>query len=438
MARRRARGSNAGMALGFEQAYGFPQASGYRRMSFVSTSLGEEQPLLDGDTRGHGREPGDPDRDAANDQGDVVVPICARQFGLWLTMGFGTPTTVAGKAARGAIIFSGQPASNATISVGGQAFTFVSGTPTANQIKIGSTIAFTIANAVRALNASTVPAVAAVSYRQNDRGNGILIQHDSLGVAGNAFAIEAGTTPASNATVSGATLTGGAASGGYRHTYTSGAMELPSAAIEIQHPEVPSFHMNFGAKLGSIAIQMQRGGNLVATLGLIAQGEEPASETTAAGVLDESLEEARFSQFAGTVLRYGVPVADLVTGQLNLSAGLDPVPGIRGDGRITGLDEGDPAYTGQLGVRYSGPELQQQAENGEPCDLEYAWSRPGTDFTLRLILHRVFLPKAKKPITGGGAVQADYAFQAAKDRTLGRSLTIILDNDVPGATYGVS
>lgn len=436
MARRRARGSNAGMALEFEQAYGFPQPSGYRRMSFVSAALGEEQPLISGDLRGQGREPDEPDRDAADNQGDVVVPMCARQFGLWLKMGFGAPTTSAGKPARGSIIFSSQPANNATISVGGQTFTFVTGTPTANQIKIGTTVAYTVANAVRVLNSSTVPGVAAASYRQNDRGNGILIQHDALGVAGNAFAIEAGATPASNAVASGATLTGGAASGGYRHIFTSGAVELPSAAIEIQHPEVPSYHMNFGVKLGVIAIQMQRGGNLTATLSLVAQGEEAATEASAAGTLDEGLEVARFSQFAGTVLRHGSPIADLVSGQLNLSNGLDPVPGIRGDGRITGLDEGDPAYTGQLGVRYSGPELQQQAENGEPCDLEYTWTRPGSDFSLRIILHRVFLPKAKKPVTGGGAVQATYAFQAALDRAAGHSVTIILDNDVAGSAYG--
>lgn len=431
----RARGANARMALAIEKAFGFPPDSGFGLMAFVSASLGEEQPLIDGELLGRGREPSEPGRDAVTNTGDAVVPICARQIGVWLRMLLGKPTSAAGKAARGTITFTAQPVSNATISIGGQTFTFVTGTPTANQIQIGATLPATVANAVRVLNASVVTGVAAATYRQNDRGNAILIQHDALGVSGNSFAIETGDTPASNATASGATLSGGAASGGYRHTFTSGAAELPSASIEIQHPEVPAFNMNYGVKANTLGIQMQRGGNLTATLGLIAQGESVAT-ASAAGAVAAEMAVARFSQFSGSVLRHGVPIADLVSGQFNLSNGLDPVPAIRSDGRVSGIDEGALALTGQIGVRYSGPELQLQAENGEASDLEHMWTLPGTDFSLRLIQHRVFLPKAKRPVTGPGGIQADYAYQAAVDPTLGRALTVILDNDVAGSAYG--
>ncbi len=433
----RARGANARMALAIEQTFGFAPGAGFGLMAFVSASLGEEQPLIDGELLGRGREPSEPGRDAVTNTGDAVVPMCARQIGVWLRLLLGAPTSAAGKAARGAITFAAQPANNGTIGVGGQTFTFVTGTPTANQIQIGATLPATVANAVRVLNASGVTGVAAASYRQNDRGNAIMIQHDALGVAGNAFALEASTTPASNASASGATLAGGAASGGYRHTFTSGAAVLPSASIEIQHPEVPAFNMNYGVKANTLGVQMQRGGNLTATLGLIAQGES-VDTASASGAVAAEMAVARFSQFSGSVLRHGVPIADLVSGQFNLSNGLDPVPAIRSDGRVSGIDEGALALTGQIGVRYSGPELQLQAENGEASDLEYLWTLPGTDFSLRLVLHRVFLPKAKRPVTGPGGIQADYGYQAAVDPTLGRALTVILDNDVAGSAYGAA
>ena len=42
----RARGANARMALAIEQTFGFPPATGFGLMAFVSASLGEEQPLI--------------------------------------------------------------------------------------------------------------------------------------------------------------------------------------------------------------------------------------------------------------------------------------------------------------------------------------------------------------------------------------------------------
>ncbi|MNT57988.1 hypothetical protein D3C72_1953990 [compost metagenome] len=153
-----------------------------------------------------------------------------------------------------------------------------------------------------------------------------------------------------------------------------------------------------------------------------------------AGTVADELPLARFSQFAGSVRRFGVPVADLVSGQLNLNNGLDPVPAIRGDGRIGGADEGGLTCTGQIGARFSGPELHNQAENGEACDLEYQWTLPKLPFALRAIIHETYLPKAKRPVTGPGGVQADYAWMSA-DPIGGRAATFILTNDVPGATY---
>lgn len=427
----RARGANAVIAFGFEPSYGEPAASGsFFKKPIVTESLGEEQGLVASDVIGFGRDPQQPGRDAVDDNGDIVSPMCARNLGLDLKALFGAPATAQGVAASGSLTFSAQPANNSTITIAGQAFTFVTGTPTANQIKIGSTLRETLANAVRALNASAVSDVAAATYSLDARGKIIRVVNDTLGTSGNAFTLVAGSSPASNATVSGATLTGGAATGAYHHTFVAGAQDLSSASVEIGMPEVPSYALNYGGKANTWAIQLARSGNLNYTVGWIFQGEETPASSSVAGSLTE-MALAKFSHFSGIVRRAGVPIADLVAGQFNFSNGLDPVPTIgRGDGRIGGVDEGGVAATGMVGIRYSTREFQILAEDGTPTELEYVWSIPGTVHALRIIVHEVYLPKSKTPITGPTGIQADYNWQAAEHPTLHRTVTVVLSNDV--------
>ena len=89
----RAQGARAQMALAFETVYGTAPASGFTRMPFASTSLGSEQPLLDSELLGYGRDPLAPIKDAVTADGDVIVPIDAAGFGFWLKAAFGDPAT---------------------------------------------------------------------------------------------------------------------------------------------------------------------------------------------------------------------------------------------------------------------------------------------------------------------------------------------------------
>jgi hypothetical protein len=89
----RAQGARAQMALGFETVYGTPPVSGFTKMPFASTSLGSEQPLLNSELLGYGRDPLAPIKDAVTADGDVMVPIDAEAFGFWLKAAFGDATT---------------------------------------------------------------------------------------------------------------------------------------------------------------------------------------------------------------------------------------------------------------------------------------------------------------------------------------------------------
>ena len=89
----RAQGARAQMALAFETTYGTPPVGGFTKMPFASTTLGAEQPLLNSELLGYGREPLAPIKDAVTADGDVVVPFDAEAFGFWLKAAFGAPTT---------------------------------------------------------------------------------------------------------------------------------------------------------------------------------------------------------------------------------------------------------------------------------------------------------------------------------------------------------
>lgn len=89
----RALGINALMSLAFEATYGTAPANGYRRVPFISTTLGAEQGLQPDDLLGYGRDPLPPSRDVINAGGDVVVPVDLRSFGNWLRLLLGAPET---------------------------------------------------------------------------------------------------------------------------------------------------------------------------------------------------------------------------------------------------------------------------------------------------------------------------------------------------------
>jgi hypothetical protein len=129
---------------------------------------------------------------------------------------FGNSAT--GLAASGSVTFARNPSNNETLVINGATLTFVTGTPTGDQVKIGDTLGDTVANAAAVMDGSATAGFAALTFRADPPtpvggGSGadtILIQANAVGVAGNALAITSG--PA-GMTKSGATLAGGSAAG---------------------------------------------------------------------------------------------------------------------------------------------------------------------------------------------------------------------------------
>lgn len=209
--------------------------------------------------------------------------------------------------------------------------------------------------------------------------------------------------------------------GVHTHTFVSGALALPSMAIEIGMPEVPSCGMNVGVRANALKIQLQRSGLLNATMSLIAQDETRATVSAAGTPAEAAIE--RFSQFMGEVKRNGTALGHIVSAELSYSNNLDKVEVLRPDGRIEDADPAMVAVTGNVTVRFT--VLLDQAIAGAACELSFGWAIDAAK-SLTFTLHEVYLPKPKQPITGPGGIQAAFAFQAAKDPALGKTMTAAL------------
>lgn len=87
-----AMGINAVLHAVAEATYGVTPASGFKKLPFVSSSMGEERPLIEDDQLGFGREGLDPAYDVATNDGDIVVPVDIAAIGFWLKAFFGAGT----------------------------------------------------------------------------------------------------------------------------------------------------------------------------------------------------------------------------------------------------------------------------------------------------------------------------------------------------------
>lgn len=211
------------------------------------------------------------------------------------------------------------------------------------------------------------------------------------------------------------------------HVFESGKWALPSAAIEFGMPEVPSYDMYTGARVDRMSFNLQRSGNLQASVALVAQKEAPASSAQTGSLTDVALQ--RFGHWNGRVKRNGVVLGNLVSAEVAYSNGLDRIETIRADGAIDGADPGMASLTGRMEVRFADTTLIQQAYDGDPAEFEFSWELPAGP-TLTFTAHAVYLPVPRREIPGPQGIQATFDWQAARAASPARMCTVTLENDV--------
>jgi hypothetical protein len=416
----RAYGSNASLLLKRESSYGTKATGNYRKMPFTGSSLGSEQGLIDSPVLGFGRDPEAPYLDVNRVEGDIGIPVDHRYLGKWLTGLFGDPVSTQ-VAATGTITFSANPSNTQTITLNGVTWTFVTGSPTGNQTQIAGSLAATLAQLVTDLNGSANTSIDDATYTENDTA--LIITHDTIGTAGNAY-----TLAASHGTVSASTLEGG----GYEHVFESGSDDLPSYTAERGHPEVPAFLVHTGVMLNSIAFNFQRSGPATATVNAIAQGE--AIENSTQGGTPTELDFDRVSQFKGALKRDGVLIGNVTGANFTYSNNLERIETIRDDEKIDGTDPTQASASGSLDVRFADLTFLNLAKTNTPTDIEFSY-KLSAGLQLSMVVHEGWLSKPKQEVSGPGGVQSSFDFRGARDSTAGCMVTVTLLNDLDGTQY---
>lgn len=526
----RATGANAKLRIAEETAgYGVQATTGFVEVPFVSYGNSASQGLVASDLLGLGREPAPPSQDTIEVGGSAVVPVDLRNIGHWLKFVFGPPLSRPVRAT-GSFAFSAQPAINSTLTLGGTVWTFVASGASGAQTNIGANLAATLTALATNLNASGDANISLSTYSAT--ATALVVRSKTWG-GGNAFALAASSSPASNATRAGATLSGG----GFEHRFRSGgprargrltfsaqpadastlsiggtswtfvagtpsagqtqiqatladtlaqlaedlaasadanlvrasfgasathltvelrdgglqaafaiagtsganatptsstalalAAELPSFTAELALPDVGTFFVAAGNKADSAAFDFQRSGNAAMTVAIRGQSESESAATQAGTPAVLAIQ--RLSQFQGSISSGGSPIASVTGAGLTYANNLDPVATIRSDGKIDGYDEGTASVTGKIDARFTEvATYRAAAAAGTPLDLSFAYTRSAHEL-LRFDLPAVYLPVAKKEVTGPRGIDANYDFQGAKSGAW--SLQATLRNDLAG------
>lgn len=211
----------------------------------------------------------------------------------------------------------------------------------------------------------------------------------------------------------------------YTHVFTSGAFTLPSMVLEAGRPDIARFVRNKGARLNTFGWQMQRGGLLTATLGMIAQGEMTPTAASEAGTLT-TLPRTRFAQATGFVTREGTDIANVTAASPTYSNNLDPIPTIRSDGLIQDLDPAIAAMTGQMTLRFDDGPLIAQALAGAPAAISFGFDN-GTE-SLTFAMPAVYLSRPRLPIEGPAGQEITVDFEAAQSAAADPMVTVTLVN----------
>lgn len=216
------------------------------------------------------------------------------------------------------------------------------------------------------------------------------------------------------------------------HTFQSGGLTLPSLAIELGYPEVPSFHMNAGCVVDRLRWQMERSGQLRMDVDLVAQGETQAGSTGTATSPATAFALTRFGHFNGSITRDGGALGNIESAEFVYSNNLDRVETIRSDGKIDGADPTIASLTGKIVARFADTTLLTQAINGAACELVALYSL-GANAQFAFTAHAVYLPRPKISVEGPKGIRAEFDWQAAKAVSPARMCTAVLTNTV--ATY---
>lgn len=384
-------GANARMIAAYESTYGTPPTTNYHTLSFLRHTLSARQNLLQSDLLGGGRDPDPAVLGAVTADGEIGVPVDARQIGFWLKALLGAPTTVVGSTV-----------ASIGVTAGGTGYTSA------------PTVTFTGGGGTGAAATAVISGGAVVGINVTNAGTGFT-SAPTIGFTGG------GGTGATATAVLGRT-----------HTFNSGGSSIPAVSIQAINPDIPLRRTHFGARVDRMTIPFQRDGLTTATLAMVAQGERTdASDNQSSGLTTYAAR--RFGSFQGSIKRDGVALGRIVSGDMAYANGLDRIEVIRSDGLIDGVEPTRSSFSGSLVARVADTTLFDLATAGTSFELEMGYVL-NNEFSFLITSHETLLSRPAFQIEGPQGIQATFEYQGAKDPVLARMATVVLKNDIASYT----
>ena len=402
----------------------------YPRLPVYSHSFGErfglpEDPLLNA-PRVNDADMTAPGPDVHRHEGQLVMPLCINHLGYMLLGAFGAPVTTA-VAATGTLLFSGQPDAGSTITINGVEFTFVAGSPGADEIEIGGTLGDTITAIVTALNGSADTDVDDATYDEAS-GTTVTIEHDTAGPDGNAFTLAA--SAASNATASGTTLSGGC----YSHVFASGGEALPAFSIEQKLRNSgtaggPKYRRHLGNFVNVLNFRMGfEEGFRRLEAEFLGWKEEDATDTSQGGT-PTTLALDQMPAVKGVLRLDDVAMGSVLGVDAAYRNNLASLDFVSDEEYVSGYERGgEAAFNGQLRLRYVNEAMYEIARAASVHDLEMEWRLSATR-SLVLTAPGTRIEKGADAFNGPAGVEQTFPFRSEQSASAGM-LTATLRNAV--------
>lgn len=157
--------------------------------------------------------------------------------------------------------------------------------------------------------------------------------------------------------------------GVFTHTFKSGALALPSYAIETAHKGPGLFNLALGVMMNTLTMPFATGGGRAeATVGLIGRTETPYAATQ--GGVPTELTAARVSKFSGTIKKGGVALGDVTSATLTYNNNLSGELELNSGADIAQIDVGSTLLTLAASTRFSNKALFDEAAARTPADIE--------------------------------------------------------------------
>lgn len=212
------------------------------------------------------------------------------------------------------------------------------------------------------------------------------------------------------------------------HTFSSGALMLPSAAIQVpKKSDVVMLHRGCVLSSLNVSFARQAGFRQVQTSWL---GKTDEARTSALGTEAAAKELLQISGQLGVVAIDGADVGHVRSGQLTFSTGAAPDDSITGDNTVGAVVlDGDATCEGQIAVRFTSKANHDLAVAGtaKPMTISFAISA-----TKSLVFSMPSIRMAREPlapITGPGGMDATIPFRAAQTASAAM-LEVVLKNQI--------